>query len=203
VTLTDAAAAHTPATDPDFSVSLGEHVTAVVSDGAYLYAALATSPAQVVKIDPTSMAEAGRWKGIANENTATSLACLGGSLFAGLNTAPGQVVQIDVAEMTTLSKWTGDIDEKYVWALASDGAYVYAGTGQFPFSTITAAAFVIKIDPATMSKASRYTVLLMPGSMPCFARVALFTRHWIAAHPWFGRSIPLPWPSQLFLPPPT
>jgi hypothetical protein len=156
VTLTDAAAAHTPATDPDFSVSLGEHVTAVVSDGTYLYAALATSPAQVVKIDPASMAEAGRWKGIANENTATSLAYLGGSLFAGLNTAPGQVVKIDVADMTTLGKWTGDIDEKYVWALASDGAYVYAGTGQFPFSIITAAAFVIKIDPATMSKAARY-----------------------------------------------
>jgi hypothetical protein len=63
---------------------------AIVSDGTYIYAGLNTSPAQVVKIDPTTMETVLTWTGASGQNQCYALDFDGTYLYAGFNTDPGQ-----------------------------------------------------------------------------------------------------------------
>jgi hypothetical protein len=150
---------HKPTADADFQSLLGEYVTSVVRNGTYLYIGLATSPAQVVKVNISSMLEVSRWTGDINqgEQTVTSLTLCGGYLVAGLQTNPTQLVKINPATMATVSKYTGSVDEIGCWCLANDGTNIYAGTGLYSsLSPPNGYGAVLKIALSTMTEVSRY-----------------------------------------------
>lgn len=66
-----------------------DQLNAVVSDGSNIYAGLYVSPAQVVKLDPVTLAPVGSpWVGAAGENYVTSLAFDGTYIYAGLDVSP-------------------------------------------------------------------------------------------------------------------
>lgn len=114
---------------------------ALAFDGTYLYAALGTSPAQVVQIDIATMATMATWTGDTGENDCAGLTCDGAYVYAGLNITPAMVIKLDTT-MGVVDKWTGGAGENACIALAFDGDYVYAGLNTSP-------AQVIQLSKAT------------------------------------------------------
>jgi len=126
--------------------ALTDKVTAIAYSGTYIFAAIDTSPAQVLKIDPLTMLVVATWTGAAGQNHPTCLQYTSGRLYVGLNT--GDVVQISPLSMATLLTWVGGLGA--VRSLAFNGANIFAGLATTPGQ-------IIKINTATMTTVSTWT----------------------------------------------
>ena len=119
-------------------------------DYEYMYVALMTVPAKVVKINLSTMATVATWTGANGEDRCKSLFLVDSYLYAGLFTVPAKVVKIDPATMETVDSWTGAAGEDRCGAIIFDGTYLYVGT-------YTAPAKVLQINLSTMATVATWT----------------------------------------------
>jgi len=66
---------------------------ALTSDGTYIYAGLNTTPAYVVKINPSTMATVSTWSGAGGQDSCRALTFDGTYIYAGLSTTPAYVMR--------------------------------------------------------------------------------------------------------------
>lgn len=124
---------------------------AQVYQDPYLYAGLYTRPAQVVQINPLTMATVATWTGAgATESWPRALVSDGTYIYVALNTIPALVIKIDPSTMTTVRTWRGGVLEDQGGALTFHGTSLYLGLIRTP-------AMVIEIEPVTMTTVSRWT----------------------------------------------
>lgn len=116
----------------------------------YLYAALGTHPAQVVKIEPSTMSTIASWTAPAGQSVTFELESDGTYLYAGLQTSPARIVKIKPTDMSTVSTWIGAVGQNFSGGLTFDGNHIF-------IATITLPGKVIKIDPSTMTTVAIWT----------------------------------------------
>ena len=120
-----------------FTAQSGENnCYALTFDGTYIYAGIATSPAKVIKINPSTMARVSSWTGQTGEDYCFALTFDGTYIYAGLYTSPAKVIKINPSTMATVSSWTGQTGEDYCVSLTFDGTYIYAGIATSPAKVI-------------------------------------------------------------------
>jgi len=66
---------------------------ALTFDGTYIYVGLSTTPAYVVKINPSTMATVSTWTGSSGQNNCFGLTFDGTYIYAGLSTTPAYVIR--------------------------------------------------------------------------------------------------------------
>ena len=137
-----------------------DYCRALTFDGTYIYAGLYTSPARVIKIDPSTMTTISSWTPPGGENLCSALTFDGTYIYAGLWTLPAKMYKINPSTMTTVASWTAPGGDNFCTSLTFDGTYIYAACNTVP-------ARVIKIDPSTMTTISRW--IGASGENTCWA----------------------------------
>ncbi len=123
---------------------------AIIYDGSCLYIALYLQPATVIKIDPATMTEVGRWSSHINTERCLSLECNGLNIFVGVDDSDlARVVKLSPATMTEVGRWSSDVHYN-PRGLSWNGSNLFVAV-----NTATAAA-VVKLNALTMSQVSQW-----------------------------------------------
>jgi hypothetical protein len=126
--------------------------------GTFVYAALYTTPAQVVKIDisnPAVPVTSIIWTGAAGQNEATSIVMgtggWGGRIFVGLHLTPAQVVHIQevAGVLVTFGTWTGAAGQNNADSLTFD--HFAAAQRQLIVGLNITPAQVVRVNVNTMA----------------------------------------------------
>ena len=134
----------------DLSIYIPPKVRALASDGSYLYAALTSAAAEIIKIDPFTMTTLTKWSHGQGGANARALVCNGNYLFAALYAAPARVEKIGAGDMQTKATWTGQANEYPCYALTLDDSYLYVGLATIP-------ARVVKVKISSMTTDDAWT----------------------------------------------
>lgn len=111
------------------------HPYAVTGDGIYIYIALYSSPATVVKVDRVTMSTAAIWIGPSEYEYQThpygGAICMNdGRLFFSPPISPAWVIEINPETMTTVQAWQGESGYGMVNGLTTD--FIYAALATNP-----------------------------------------------------------------------
>lgn len=103
---------------------------AIAGDGTYIYVALYSSPARVVKVNRATMTTVAMWTGESGQENCGGICVNNGRLFVGLRTSPVWVIEIDPATMETIHAWQGESGYNVVNGLEAD--FIYAALATNP-----------------------------------------------------------------------
>lgn len=130
---------------------------ALAEDGNFVYLALWTDPAQLIKISKDTMATVAKWTGNAGEGYCHALIIVDGFAYVGLHAAnlgaafPGIIYKLSALDLSEVDFWEGAVGEDNVHGMTSDTDYIYAAMNCRPTGK------VIKLDKATLTTQDVWT----------------------------------------------
>ena len=137
-----------------------DEVTAIISDGSYLYAGMGTTPGKVIRINSGTFTKVSTVTFDTNDDWSNTLCLDGAYIYSGLGTSPGKVIKVDLNTMSIVSTITFDTNDDVIHALFTDGSYLYAALETTPGK-------VVRINLSTFVKVS--PIILAAGENDAYS----------------------------------